>query len=625
MKKIFMFFCLTFIFFFIPIDAYAEDYIITKYDMDIIVNENNTMDITENIDTYFYVYKHGIYRKIPLKNKIERLDGSMYSNRAIISDISVSDPYTASTEGQNKVIKIGDPNSTIIGEKSYTIKYNYNIGKDSSKKYDEFYFNIIGPEWDTTISNVSFAITMPNEFDATKIGFSSGVVGSTSNNVTYDVNGNVITGVYNGILNPGEALTIRIELPEGYFVGASMPMDQTRLLMLFVPLGCLLVTFLIWLKFGKDNQVIETVEFYPPGGFNSLDLAFLYKGKADSEDVTSLLIYLANCGYLKIVETDEKILFSRHNSFKIVKLREYDGSDENEREFFYGLFKKRKRYKNPEREEVVEVTLRDLENSFYKVVAKILKNVNKKENKYKIFESNAKWKSFVVIIMILLSFVTLVGIPSYDYGSTEEIIMTVAIACFYVPFYFAGLFGDMPWPIRIFVLGFTIFHSSIFFMALPIGAALRNDLYYLLLFVIGLVCVGFMIFLYKHLPKRTKYGNEILGKILGFKRFLECAEKEKLEAMVVSNPTYFYDILPYTYVLDISDKWISKFEVINISSPDWYSGSSSFNVRSFGSFMNVAVRTANASMNSSPSSSSGGSSGGGSSGGGSGGGGGGSW
>ena len=116
----------------------------------------------------------------------------------------------------------------------------------------------------------------------------------------------------------------------------------------------------------------------------------------------------------------------------------------------------------------------------------------------------------------------------------------------------------------------------------------------------------------------------MLGKILGFKNFLEYAEKEKIESMVLSNPTYFYDILPYTYVLGVSDKWIKKFESISLQAPNWYDGYSTFDAVSFGRFMNSTMSSAQSAMSSSPSSSSGGS-GGGSSGGGSGGGGGGSW
>ena len=69
---------------------------------------------------------------------------------------------------------------------------------------DDTYFNIIGTEWDTTISNVTFKITMPKEFDASKIGFSVGRYGTSGypeGYLTYDVDGTTITGSYNYILN----------------------------------------------------------------------------------------------------------------------------------------------------------------------------------------------------------------------------------------------------------------------------------------------------------------------------------------------------------------------------------------------------------------------------------------
>ena len=66
--------------------------------------------------------------------------------------------------------------------------------------YDEFYFNLIGPEWDTAIGNITFTIEMPKEFDSSKLGFSSGLKGSTENgNVVYSVSDNIIKGKYNGI------------------------------------------------------------------------------------------------------------------------------------------------------------------------------------------------------------------------------------------------------------------------------------------------------------------------------------------------------------------------------------------------------------------------------------------
>ena len=99
--------------------------------------------------------------------------------------------------------------------------------------------------------------------------------------------------------------------------------------------------------------------------------------------------------------------------------------------------------------------------------------------------------------------------------------------------------------------------------------------------------------------------------------------------MVTNNPICFYYILPYTYVLGISDKWIKKFESTLLQAPSWYGGYSVFDVMTFGSFMDFTMLSAERVMSSSTSSysndSSSSSSDGEFSGGGSGGGGGSSW
>ena len=128
-------------------------------------------------------------------------------------------------------------------------------------------------------------------------------------------------------------------------------------------------------------------------------------------------------------------------------------------------------------------------------------------------------------------------------------------------------------------------------------------------FVIGVPILAGAFWLARYVPGRTEESHRNLEKITGFKKFLETAEKDRLEMLVHEDPKYFYNILPFAYVLDVSDKWVDKFEGIAIEPPEWYSG--------HGAFTAAAPRQ---------SSSGGGSGGGGGvSGGGSGGGGGGSW
>ncbi len=660
------------------VDEYKYlDYTIDKYDVNIIVNENNTFDITETITAHYNVDKHGIERYLPLRNEIVRLDGTTSRNRAKVTNVSVNSKYKTYKENGNFVIKIGDAEETIIGDATYVIKYNYNIGEDPLKDRDELYFNIIGTEWDTAIGNVTFTIIMPKDFDSSKLGFSKGVQGSTNNmGIKYDIDGRTISGKYDGILGSHEGLTIRCELDEGYFVNAGFAFDILDYLPFALPIVLLIGSLIVWFKKGKNDLVVDTVEFYPPEGYNSLDIGFLYKGKAVNKDVTSLLVYLANKGYLEIVDTkkglespkveiskdsrNQKIIdlqnkineekknnpdspkikyyenmlevykdidkpidyeqyglkknikISKKDKFIIRKIKDYDGNNYNERIFFHGLFP----YYND------EATQSSLYNSFYHTMNSILANVNNKDNKNKIYTSEGIKVKWVIIAMMILSFIAITIPPTRDYG-LPSLISGILFPGIGFTILFGSIFGNII-KSKVFGIIWGLFFGGMpwLFFVLP---TIMQDKIYILGYGIGILAIIIMAILLKKETRRTKYGNEILGKILGFKNFLETAEKEKLESLVEENHNYFYDILPYTYVLGVSDKWIKKFESINLQSPDWYSGYDSFNINSFGSFMNSTISSAGSSMSSSISSGGSGSSGGGSSGGGSGGGGGSSW
>ena len=433
----------------------TSEYTIQSYNINMIVNEDNTFDITENITAYFNVVKHGIYRKIPLKNSITRTDGTKSNNRVKITDISVSENYTTSNENGYKVIKIGNANQTLTGKHTYTIKYKYNIGKDPLKNADELYFNLIGDQWDTSISNVSFTITMPKSFDKSLLGFSSGNVGSTnSSNVTYSVDGNTITGNTINILSAGQALTVRLTLPEDYFVGASSNIDMFSIFVIILCVIFVLIADILWAKYGKDEQVVETVEFYPPEGYNSAEVGFLYNGSADTKGIISLLIYLANQGYLKIEEIEEKGLFSKSKGFRITKIKDYTGDNECERIFFDGLFKSsRARTINMSRaKEIMQeakeqgekisfqdalemsadnydnknsVTALDLYDNFYTTLNRIKSKMNSKENKNKIFESSASGKGKYLILMIIAIFILITVKPVIEYGEAGTLLFAL--------------------------------------------------------------------------------------------------------------------------------------------------------------------------------------------------------
>lgn len=551
------------------VPAFADDnasyvpYFFTAYNVDINVNENNSFDITEHISTYFNEQRHGIFRTIPTRNQVRRTDGTSHSVKAKIKNIKASENCDVSIENGNYVLQIGDADTYVEGEHDYTIKYTYMLGEDQNNGFDELYYNIIGDGWDTYIQNVTFKITMPKEFDKSKLGFSIGNYGTVGTyDINYDVNDNIITGSVARTLQPNEAVTVRLELEDGYFYFNKTLYNFKLALLVAVPALLFIIVIILWSKFGKDKKAVQTVEFYPPNGMSSADIAFWQSGLiANNEKLTPLLIELANDGYIQIEEVETKS--KKKSEFAITKLKDrYDKNDRAKEIFFNGLFKNGTRSK---------IYKSDLEDDFYLTLNIIRELYNKPEKRHKVFEAKSLYMRILAWVLCALS-------------------------VFAVLFNFSNLFD--------------------------------SNLKYILTLVGIIICIISFVFSF-FIRKRTDEAVDILGKINGFKNFLETAEKDKLEALVDDDPAYFYNILPYAYVLGVSDKWMKKFESIAVEPPQWYYGYCPYNYIVFSHFMRDTINSASNAMVSMPvQSGSGGSfssGGGGFAGGGAGGGGGGSW
>ena len=145
-----------------------------------------------------------------------------------------------------------------------------------------------------------------------------------------------------------------------------------------------------------------------------------------------------------------------------------------------------------------------------------------------------------------------------------------------------------------------------------------------------------MVFFAIVMKRPTLRGRQLLDEMLGFKDYLEIAEKNEMNLRnpPEKTPQLFEAYLPYALALDVDQLWAEKFSEVLASSretdgaaysPAWYGGT--WNSRSLNSTMSNLSGGLNTAISSSvtpPGSSSGGG-GGGSSGGGGGGGGGGGW
>ncbi len=595
----------------------SYDYIITGYYVNVVAHADNTYDITETIDVHFNYYKHGIYREIPTR----------YNGK--VTPVTHIETYGEKTQIKNlmteKYIRLGDANTEIIGDKRYSISYNLNMGKDENEGLDAIYLNIIGTDWGTQIDEVVFNIDV-SELDGVSIdpSVTMGYAGSTdtSNNIVI-VAGHYIIGRTTRALEPYEGVTLFASMPEGTLDAAKDPFAFRKILTYGVPLFTLMMLFAWTAKYGKKRTPVPVVSFYPPDGMNPTELGYAIDERVDNEDIGALIIYWASRGYLSITE-------ERFGKFTLTKSGEMSVGHAA---YEVGAFRKLWKLGDG-----TQVKSSELTNKYYTQVEAIRNGakVPYEMGPKRLYREDAAKASSYIMLIASLCFAVLafIGFPMFVDTSSSVFGSCLMTAIFMIGGYiffclwFEGICKRIHkrklWKtVLFFIIQLASYGSlmalgiSMFTEALSLAEAA------------ALMLVPTLVMLVRPSIKQlTDYGLDLMQKVLGFRQFIETAEKERLEALIDKDSNYVYRILPYAIVLGVSDIWSKKFNTLMTEPPNWYStyGTGEFTSQSLMHSMTRTTSSISNVASSQPSSSgSSGGGGGGFSGGGGGGGGGGSW
>lgn len=599
--------------------AQETDYYIKSLFVDITVREDNVFDVTETCVYDFIQPHHGPVREIPENHYRYYADGTNCYVIARVSDFQVTSPdANTDVSKENGAYYIGSSDETYTGEHTYVMSYTYSItSPDPMEDADELYYNIVGTGWACPIESVSWKITMPSSFDAGKIGYSVGTSGNAGYNpdqLISSVNGLVISGSYDTALYPYEGITIRCELPEGYFVFHSHRTAAWTVIviLLLIPLIAVLRN---WKRSGR--RAVPVVNFYPPKGMNPLDVEEIWNGT--TEHKVALIPYLADRGYFTIEEPKKgKVRFRlQNNDFTALK--------KDERAFLEGMF--------PGTRKIGTVSsVSDLEYKFNRTLDRV-GEMHKESAARQIRGRNLRG------LMYLLAFVEMTLCPAVytayvvymdDMGSAVWFgMIAVAVMVFgMIIVYQKGKYQEHRKKSVAVMAVSTAFLAGLFFFTrrlYSVPAALI------------MMCAGFLSFLAAdRAVYRTDENLKYYGDVLGYRNFIEKAELSQLKMLSQENPSYFYFTLAYAYVFGLENKWISQFEKYNIPVPEptWYYGYHPFVFTTFREDFGHVMQASSTALSAAPPSESGGGSGGfsgggfsggGFSGGGSGGGGGGAW
>ncbi|HKL58876.1 MAG TPA: DUF2207 domain-containing protein [Sphaerochaeta sp.] len=542
--------------------VFSADYVFESYHMDLDVSASNVYTITENIVANFSTPRHGIFREIPVRFGKTRIKlENLASSDPIIED-SVSKDYIT--------FRLGSADSTVIGRKPYTLSYTYDIGEDDYSDYDELYFNLVGPGWQSTIEAFTFTINFPKPVDESMIWLTGGVYGSTEQRGTFTLSADrkTLTGKAED-LAPGEALTLRVQMEEGYFSGMTVHRDYTvplSILAVLLGIGASIFATMLFRRYGREDLFVPVVRFDPPEGFSPLEVGYIADGRVDNKDLTSLLFYWADQGCLSIEEeSKKKITFTR--------IKDPSTDKKHERDLFNAFFAAG---------DGTTVTLKDLEKQkFGQAMEKARAQTQSYFKGERRLNDPAAEKKRVIIFLMAAAIVVanaLAASISYLAGGTVALLV-VGVFCMVMSGLIAyrltsnwEMRGKFSKFIKMVALVLLTLFAYVAAVIILYGILDNGEVYSLLMGLPVVFFPAYLSFLGVVTAKRSSYAHTMLEQTIGYRDFISKVEVDKLKMMIDDDPQLFYHVLGYATVLGLEDKWAKKFSTIALDPPTWYYG-----------------------------------------------------
>ncbi len=552
--------------------AAARQLVIQRFEAEIVVLPNGTLDVTETIAARFIGSWRGLYRTIPVEYRTPQ--GFNYT--LFLEPVSVTDEngstlrYESSRERHYLKFKIYIPGAQ-DATRTVVLRYRVLDGLKFFEDHDELYWNVTGDEWDVPIQAARARIVLPVGVTGVRALSFTGAYGSRAQDADVDTQANTVEMRMRRPLAFHEGLTAVVGWDKGFVKEPDATAKAGLFLRsnwpLFIPLGAFALMFWLWYTRGRDPRLRPIAPQYaPPEGLTPGEVGTLVDDAADMRDITATIVDLAVRGYILIEEKQKEHLMGLWSNKEYVfhlrkKSNDWGQLKPHERELLDALFGGGA---------LESVELSDLQNKFYKNLPDIRDGIfaGLMQHGYYLHRPDKVRKAYLIGGVV-------VGVALFWGGGIASAAMGMA------------------------VLPFTV-------------AAILTG---------GVIC-GFGWFM----PARTLSGAQALERVLGFEDFLAHVEADRLER-TIKTPEMFEKFLPFAMALGVEKKWVGAFQDIYRQPPEWYRGAAygpNFQPLGFVNDLDNMSARAGAVMASAPRSSGGsGFGGGGSSGGGFGGGGGG--
>ena len=523
-----------------------------RYSVSVDIDSARNMHFEEVMELDFIYPSHGIIRDI--QYWFPGYDGYPQTT-AEISNVRTSAPARMSRGSGFISVRMGDPDRLISGRHAFALSYDYAMGKDYYDDYDEVYINIVSADsWDTPMREVAFSVTLPFPVDPGRIWVTYGRYGSFDQLPSYlSDDGMTISGhVYD--LAPGEAVTLRVEMDEGYFADAVSPYRTLHMIISAGAAATLIViaaVLFLYFRYGRDEKLIVAARFRPPAGITPMDVSYIINGDIGDDAVGAMLFYWADKGYVRIDESER----GRYTFSVIMWPTDMDG---REQALFDSFF-------TSSSVDGAALRLSGFPEKIRRVV--LPKEAGYFSSSRSLFDPQSlkARKRAAVLTAVLAAVHAAIGGLMTDF--------TLIIPCLILSFMAFASSRTLAsarkpaLPVIAFMAFFLFFVGFGFFSVLssqvPSSLAMAEaSLFIIPVFVLSLIT--------SFISKRSSYGNELVREIEGFREFIDKTEKDRIVKLSEEDPEYFYHVLCYAMVFGLADKWCDKFRGITIAEASWY-------------------------------------------------------
>ena len=549
---------LLFLILFLPLSVSAKKYDITNYYMDVNVNQNNIYNINEYYNILFFK-DYNFERNILLRPKVYLNNGKFISYVTQVINVNASSNVSEHHDSKNYFIVFPGSNKQ---NETYTLSYYYNMGNDLESDNDIVFVNLLDGTLSTIPETFTFSITLPTEVDNKKIAFlkNGNLMKNGTENISYSVSGNRIDGTVNGNVSVGDILSVRITLPDGYFKGTVQTDGNSAYFLIIIPLIVIGLNFYGTKKYKREKLKIDN-NIDITSMFDSVEVAYLYRGNITTTDLISVIFHLANDGYIafKNYGSSSKVYF------KIRKVKEYDKDNAVQKIVFDGLFINKD-----------EIDIHDIEGAFNPYYRDAKRTLVNKRNKNRLFYDFAKTYKNILVIASYIGVVLLQVKPLYNYIGSYE----AAIGVSFVVSLTVALLYRLKNKIIFSIL------ALFSFILTGVSASLLFDFKLSLsVYLVGMILTFISIFFERRIPVRTVYGEQMLYDINNFRLELASLSNEAFRERTEQNPNYFFDMIPYMLVFDLSSWWFNRFKNEVTTQPSWYESSEAFTLDKLQDFI----------------------------------------